>query len=253
MLADLLALNIFGFFLIFSRVGTSIAMMPGFSSSFVSPRLGLSMALAISFVVFPLLIPHLPVMPENVIEMSLLLAGEILIGVFLGTIARIVVSSLQTAGTLISFAASMANAMINDAISEQQSSTISAFLTTTGLVLIFAADFHHLMLAAVIDSYSLFVPGEGLLIEDFGHFMTRMVADSFAIALQMASPFIIVAMTYYIGLGLLGRLMPQLQVFFFGMPFQLAVQMWVLAIAVSGILLVFMNYFQNVYTSFTLD
>ena len=253
MLGDLLELNIFGFFLIFARVGAAVSMMPGFSSSFVLPRASLAIALAISFVVFPLLVSILPVMPSSILNLALLLIGEILIGVFLGTIARTLISALQTAGTIISFASSMANAMTNDAVSEQQSSTISAFFMTTGMVLIFVSDLHHLMLIAVVDSYSLFVPGEGLLIEDMSHFMTRKVADSFALALQMSAPFIIVAMTYYIGLGLLGRLMPQLQVFFFGMPFQLAAQLWVLAITASGILMVFVSNFQDVYTSFTIE
>jgi len=253
MLGDLVELNIFGFFLIFARIGSAISMMPGFSSSFVSPRFSLAIALAVSFAVFPPLVSTLPVMPSSIPNLALLLIGEILIGAFLGTIARTLISALQTAGTIISFASSMANAMTNDSVSEQQSSTISAFFMTTGMVLVFVSDLHHLMLIAVLDSYSLFVPGEGLMIEDMSHFMTRKVADSFALALQMSAPFIIVAMTYYIGLGLLGRLMPQLQVFFFGMPFQLAVQLWVLAITASGILMVFVSNFQDVYTSFTLE
>ena len=91
------------------------------------------------------------------------------------------------------------------------------------------------------------------MIEDMSHFMARKVSDSFALALQMSAPFIVVALTYYIGLGLLGRLMPQLQVFFFGMPFQLAAMLWVLAITSSGILMVFISNFQEVYTSFTLE
>lgn len=252
MLTELLELNVFGFFLVFARIGTAIAMMPGFSSSFVSPRFALAIGLSISFVVMPSIISDLPVMPASVAAMALLVTGEILIGAFLGTISRVLISSLQTAGTLIAYSASLANAMINDSISEQQSSTISSFLMTTGLVLIFVADLHHLMIVAVVDSYTLFVPGEGLMVEDFANFLTRKVADSFALALQMSSPFIIVALTYYIGLGLLGRLMPQLQVFFFGMPFQLAAQMWVLVVTTSGILMVFLEYFQDSYLSFAL-
>ena len=253
MLSDLLELNIFGFFLIFARIGSAIGMMPGFSSSFVSPRFSLAIALAVSFVASPPLVSTLPVMPSSVVSLSLLLIGEILIGAFLGTIARTLISGLQTAGTIIAFTSSLANAMTNDAISAQQSSTISAFFMTVGMVLVFVSDLHHLMLIAVVDSYSLFVPGEGLLIDDMSHFMTRKLADSFALALQMSAPFLIVSLTYYIGLGLLGRLMPQLQVFFFGMPFQIAAQLWVLAITTSCILMVFVSNFQDVYTSFTLE
>ena len=53
---------------------------------------------------------------------------------------------------------------------------------------------------------------------DFADALGRQVADSFALGLQMSAPFVVIGLTYYIGLGLLGRLMPQLPVFFFGLP-----------------------------------
>jgi len=224
--------------------------MPGFSSSFVSARMRLAIALAVTFLVTPVLANELPVLPKSIAALSLLIIGEILIGSYLGTIARVLLGALQTAGTLIAFSSSMANALINDPISEQQSSTISGFLVTTGMVLIFVADFHHLMLQAVVDSYTLFIPGKGLPLGEFADYLARQLADSFALGLQMSSPFIIVGLTYYLGLGILGRLMPTLQVFFFGLPFQLTAQLWVLTVTVSGILLAFLQHFQGVYTSY---
>ena len=106
------------------------------------------------------------------------------------------------------------------------------------------------MLAAVVDSYSLFVPGESPMVGDFSEAMVRQVAASFALGLQLAAPFVLVAMTYYIGLGLLGRLMPQLPVFFFGMPLQIGAQIWVLTLATSGIMLVFLAHFRDAYTAY---
>ena len=250
MLLELLNLNIFSFFLVFARVGSAFAVMPGFSSSFVSVKFRLTIALATAFLLTPLLAADLPVPPQSTIALGLLIAGEILIGSYLGLIALVLLGALQTAGTFIAFSSSMANALINDPISQQQSSTISGFLTTMGLVLIFVADLHHLMLQALVDSYTLFIPGEGLPIGDFSDYLARLVAKSFALGLQMAAPAMIVGLTYYVGLGLLGRLMPTLQVFFFGLPFQLTAQLWVLAVTVSGIMLAFMDEFEGVYSSY---
>lgn len=224
--------------------------MPGFSSSFVSPKMRLTIALAITFLLTPILAADLPVLPNSTIALILLIAGEVLIGSYLGLIALVLLGALQTAGTLIAYSSSMANALVNDPVSQQQSSTISGFLTTTGLVLIFVADFHHLMLRATVDSYSLFIPGEGIPVADFSNYLAQQVAASFALGLQMAAPAMIVGLTYYVGLGILGRLMPTLQVFFFGLPFQLTAQLWVLAVTVSGILLAFMNRFEGAYSSY---
>lgn len=252
MLEELLTLNLFGFFLIFSRIGTAIALMPGFSSGFVSMRLRLSLALAISFVLAPVLMGGLPVRPPTIAAMALLIIGEILIGAFFGTIARILISALQTAGTVISYMSSMANALIQDPIAEQQSSTIAGFLLVMGVVLVFVVDLHHVMILAVTDSYTLLEPGQPLPVGDFAHTIGRRVADSFALGLKLAAPFVIVGLTYYIGLGLLGRLMPQLQVFFFGMPFQIGVQIWVLAVTLSGIMMAFLQHFGEGYQGFLL-
>ena len=252
MLEEILTLNIFGFFLIFARIGSALALMPGFSSGFVPGRMRLVVALVISFVLSPVLIADLPVRPPSILAAAILISGEVLIGAFFGTIARILISALQTAGTVVAYSSSMANALIQDPIAEQQSSTVAGFLLIAGTVLIFVADLHHLMIRAVVDSYSLLEPGGALPMGDMANVIGRRVADSFALGLRLAAPFVIVALTYYIGLGLLGRLMPQLQVFFFGLPAQIGLQIWVLAITFSGMMLVFMQNFIDAYQNFIL-
>ena len=130
----------FAFFLIFARVGMTFSVMPGFASGFVMMRTRLSIALAITFLLVPVIGPELPVIPTSAIAMAIMIIGEIIIGSFLGFIARVFMGALQTAGTLIAYSSAMANAMIQDPVSEQQSSTFSGFLMTTGLILVFVSD-----------------------------------------------------------------------------------------------------------------
>lgn len=252
MLEEILTLNIFGFFLIFARIGSALALMPGFSAGFVPVRMRLVVALGISFVLSPVLIADLPVRPPTFTGVAILIIGEVLIGAFFGTIAQILIGALQTAGTVIAYMSSMANALIQDPIAEQQSSTVAGFLLIAGTVLIFVTDSHHLMIRAIVDSYSLLEPGRALPAGDMANVIGRQVADSFALGLRLASPFVIIGLTYYIGLGLLGRLMPQLQVFFFGLPVQIGIQIWVLAITFSGIMMVFLQNFTDTYQNFIL-
>lgn len=245
MLQELLELNIFAFFLIFARIGTAMVFLPGFSAAYVSTLLRLGVALAISFLVLPTLARDLPLPPNSAFELANMMGAEILVGAFIGLIMRIMISALQTAGTIAALASSMANALINDPIADQQSSTISGFLLTTAIVLIFVSDMHHLMLRAVVESYVMFVPGSELPIGDFANAIGRQVADSFALGLQLSAPFLVVGLTYYIGLGLIGRLMPALPVFFFGLPVQITVQLMMFTIALTGIMLAFIQDFQS--------
>ncbi len=250
MLEELLRLNIFAFMMIFARVGTAVSFLPGFGSSYVSQRMRLSVALAISFAAMPLIAPKLPLPPSALPDLAIIIAGEMIIGSFIGLLARLLIATLQTTGTMIALSSAMANALIQDPISEQQSSTISGFLLTLGLIVIFVADLHHLMIRAVVESYQVFLPGNLLPAGDLVHMLARGVADSFMLGIQLASPAIVVGLTYYIGLGLLGRLMPQLPVFFFGLPVQISLQIWVLMVTVSGIMLVFTERFRTAIGAF---
>ncbi|MBL6946492.1 MAG: flagellar biosynthetic protein FliR [Rhodospirillales bacterium] len=250
MLGELLNLNLFGFFLVFARVGTAIAFLPGFSAAYVSPRIRLLLALTVTLVVLPMLIADLPVIPESPVGLTLLILSEALIGSFFGILGRIAMGALHTAGTMIAYLSSMANAFVQDPISEQQGSVISGFLMTVGVVLVFVMDVHHLMLRAIIQSYSLFIPGEMPMLGDLAQVVARRVMDSFFLGVQLASPFLVTGITHYVMLGILGRLMPALPVFFFGLPIQIATQLSVMILVLSSIMLVFMTRFSEMFGAF---
>lgn len=250
MLRDLLTLNLFGFFLIFARVGTAFVTLPGFSASYVPVRIRLLIALTVSFVIAPVIIPMLPLPPATAIGLGVLLVTEAVIGGFFGALGRIIMGALHVAGTMVSYMSSLANAFIQDPIAEQQGSVLSGFLTTVGLVVVFVTDMHHLMLRAVAESYAVFEPGATLEIGDFAHMIARHVSDAFALGVQLASPFILVGVTHFLMLGILGRLMPTLPVFFFGLPIQIATQITVMALSLSAIMLMFSTQFGEVFGAF---
>ncbi len=231
MLEQILPAEIFAIMLIFVRVGGAVMLLPGYGEPFVSPRLRLLIALMVSVVVAPVLSKTLPGMPESVPLLMLLILGEVLIGVFIGTIARMFLAALTTAGMLIGYMSSMANALTNDPSAAQQGSIAGSFLTLVALLTIMTLNLHHLLLMAVVDSYDLFVPGQVPPVADFAEMVTRTMSDTFLLSFQIAAPFVVVGLIFYLGLGLLGRLMPQMQVFFVAMPLQIMVGLAVLFIA----------------------
>ncbi|MEO5337148.1 MAG: flagellar biosynthetic protein FliR [Magnetospirillum sp. WYHS-4] len=250
-LEEFLTSNIYAWMLIFARVGTAFVLLPGFSAPYVDVRMRVAIALALSLLLMPSLVGKLPTQPVSVLALTLLFTGEILVGAFLGVVGRVLVGALQTAGVLLAMFASLANALTQDPIVEQQSATVATLLSTIGLVLVFATDLHHLMLVAVADSYSLFDPNTAFQVGDVADLLAHKVDDSFAIGLQLSAPFLIVSMTYYVGLGMISRLSPQMQAFFFAaMPLQIMVQIAVLTMTLSSIMLVFLRYFQDGFTPF---
>ncbi len=245
MLDQLLPNDLFSILLVFMRIGAAMMLLPGFGESYVAPRIRLIFAFALALVVTPIVSASLPPMPGDAIHLFLLLAGEIVIGLFFGALARFLLSALHVAGVIIGFQTSLANAQVFDPVNSQQGSLLGSFLNVLGVYLIFATDLHHLMLVALVDSYTVFVPGAPLPLGELSRTAARFVARSFGLGLQIAAPFVVVGMVFYIGLGLIARLMPQVQVFFIAIPLQIMLGFSVMAMTLSASLYWFLTSFES--------
>ncbi|MHA1600558.1 MAG: flagellar biosynthetic protein FliR, partial [Alphaproteobacteria bacterium] len=80
---------------------------------------------------------------------------------------------------------------------------------------------------------------------DFADMVSRVVAKTFLLSFQIAAPFIAMGLIFFLGLGILGRLMPQMQVFFVAMPLQIAVGLAVLALVLPAVIRWFIGAFQE--------
>jgi len=221
-------------FLVFCRLGSALMMMPGFGEAVVPARARLLLAAAVTVAVTPVVAGGLPALPENPLQLLVLVGGEVAIGLFIGLTARVATATLQSAGSIIALQASLANAFVFDAISAQQTELVGQFLMVTGLVVIFLTDLHHVMLSGMVDSYSVFAVGNLPAMGDLADSLARLTAQSFRLALQIAAPFVVMGVVFTVGLGLLARVMPQLQVFFIAMPIQVALAIALMALTISA-------------------
>ncbi|NIA69432.1 flagellar type III secretion system protein FliR [Pelagibius litoralis] len=250
MLAELLPAQVFALLLIFTRMGTALMLMPGFGESYISMRIRLLLALLVSLVIHPAIAPSLPALPASPTGLLLLVFGEAFIGLFLGSVARILMAALSIGGMIIATVTGLANALTNDPTAAQQGSIAGSFLSTLALLIIIVLDLHHLLLRGVIDSYQLFVPGQPLLAGDMSLMISRVVSKAFLLGFQIASPFVAIGLIFNLGLGLLSRLMPQMQVFFIAIPLQILIGLAVLMIALPAVMGWFMTGFQEVTLPF---
>jgi len=250
MLQELLPATLFAVLLVFVRIGAAMSTLPGFGEAYVTPRARLILALAVALLVTPLVQDTLPGEPDQVSVLLALLAGELFIGLFIGTLARVFMSALVTGGMVMAYMSTMANALVNDPASQQQGSIIGAFLNITALVAIFGLNLHHVMLAAVVDSYVVFPAGVAPPVGDFAQLMSQTVARSFLVAMKLAAPFVVAGLVLYLGIGLLSRLMPQVQIFFAAMPLQIMKGLWLLMISLPVIITYFTGQFADVFLIF---
>ena len=245
MLSDILPNALWEVLFVFARIGAAIMVFPGFGEFYVTPRMRIVIATMIAIILTPVVSDLIPPEPTSIDRLITTLGGELFIGVFIGLIAQILLSTVTTAGTVIAFQSGFANAFVFNPASAQQSSIISAFLVSTALTLLFVTNMHHLMLAAVIESYGLFPPGQFPPVEDFVDTLTRTIQGSFVMALKLSSPFIFGGIIFYLGVGLLSRLLPTIQVFFVALPVQVAFAMLIFIASLAGMMFVFLEYFET--------
>ena len=159
----------------------------------------------------------------------------------LGLSVRAIVAALQTAGTIIAQQLGLAFAMTVDPSVGNQQATLGSFLSLLGLTLVLAADLHHLALVAIRDSYALMPPLGMPATGDAAAFAVQAVARSFTLSVQIAAPFIAFGILFNLGLGVLSRLMPQMQVFFVATPASIMIGMLVFLATVGVIMGVFVD------------
>lgn len=237
------------FLLMFARIGTMVMLLPGLGEMSVPARVRLAVALALTALLLPLHRSAYQIDLKSLGPVLMMLGQEMLVGAVLGLVARLAISALQVAGAVVAQQLGLGFVAAVDPTQGQQGLIVGNFLTILGVTLIFATDLHHLIIVALHDSYRLFAPGESLLTGDIASLFTSTTATAFQIGVQLAAPFLLLGLLFNLGLGVLSRLMPQIQVFFFGMPVLILVGLLVLLLAVGSMMGVFLDYFGGVLRS----
>jgi flagellar biosynthetic protein FliR len=160
--------------------------------------------------------------------------------------ARLTISALNVAGSVVAQQMGLGFVTAVDPTQGQQNVIVGNFLTLLGVTLIFATDLHHLVIAALNDSYRLFAPGELILFGDIASLVTKTVSAAFRVGIQLSAPFLVFGLLFNIGLGVLSRLMPQMQVFFIGMPLSILLGFVILLLVIGMMMGTFTEFLAQV-------
>ncbi len=234
------------FLLVFARVGTMLMLLPGLGEMMIPTRVRLTAALVLAAVMLPLHRAAYQVDLRALGPVLILFGEELLIGALLGMTARLTISALQVTGSVVAQQLGLGFVTTVDPTQGQQGVLLGNFMTILGIALFFATDLHHLVIAALDDSYTLFQPGEVPLTGDMAALTTRTIASAFRIGVQLSAPFLVFGILFNLGLGILSRLMPQMQVFFVGMPLSILVGFLILLLVLGAMMTTFLGSVEGV-------
>jgi flagellar biosynthetic protein FliR len=236
--------------LIFARLAAIVMLIPGIGETFVPPRVRLAFAVTLALVLFPVVGGGVPPMPAEISGLAGALIKETAIGLVIGTILRLFMSSLAAAGELISIQTTLGFAQTANPTQAAPSTTIGTFLSLLGIVLIMTTNLHHMFLSAIVRSYTLFPFSKPLLVADAGTLAIQTVSKSFALGLQLSAPVVAFSLIFNIAVGLVGRVMPQFQIFFVASPLMVLLGLSIFALSLGVIGMVWIDHYRDLLVLF---
>lgn len=227
--------------LLFARIGGMIMLLPGFGEPAVPARVRLGFALAMAIGIGPALASAVPEPATTAWGMAFQVGAEVLIGILLGGAARMLVSSLATAGQIVGMEMGISFAQTADPTATGSGQLVSVFLGVLGVALIFATGLHHMFLEGIAGSYQVISLGTPPPVGDAAELALEATSASFLVGFQIAVPLVVAGMIFRVGLGVLSRLIPQIQVFFVALPLQIMGGLVVFALGLSTGMLIWLD------------
>lgn len=241
--------SVLALFLLFCRIGSCFMVLPGLASARVSPSVRLFLSLAVTMAMLPIMwdTVYPRVSASDPGAMVVLIFSESLIGVMFGLIARLYVVGLQFAGFIIGSSMALTMPGTVDVMEDTSESAVTAFITFTGLMVLFILDFHQVVIRALIDSYDAmplgtFVSGQRTLIT-----LTDTLSQVFMTMLRLASPFVIFGIMFNFATGLISKLAPAIPIYFIATPFSLMAGIFLMYLAIAAMLRLFADGFGPVF------
>ncbi|WOI52674.1 flagellar biosynthetic protein FliR [Parvularcula sp. LCG005] len=220
---------------ILTRLSMMFAFLPGIGELAIPIRVRLGLVLAVSAALIPSVLPgQLAILTTN--DPLVLIGFEAMIGFALGFGFRVLIFALTIAGTIISQSISLSQ-IFGAVTTTEPSPTISTLLMMTGAALFVTLDLHTYSVGLLMESYQLFPLGELPDTGALAGWAQERVSGSFALAISLSLPFILVSFLYNVVLGLINQAMPQMMVTFVGVPANVLAGLVILGIAFAAIMM----------------
>jgi flagellar biosynthetic protein FliR len=213
----------------FVRVAALLGASPLFSESGIPTLVKIGLAFTLTVLISPGLGP-MPAVPLNSYDALWLVGQQLLIGLAMGTVMRLVFAAVQTAGEFIGLQMGLSFASLFDPITGANTAVVARLINIMAMLIFLVLDGHLLLLAALVRSFEILPVAVGPLDASGWIVVARWGGTVFSTGLLLALPLICALLTMNIALGILNRAAPQLTVFSVGFPISLLVGLTLLAV-----------------------
>jgi len=215
----------------FFRVSGLFLTGPLFAQQGIPHHLKLMLALTIAMVLSPVVATNGFAVPENLIDVVVLAVREFMVGLLIGFVFMSLFVGVQMAGAFIGFQMGFAIVNVIDPVTSQQVSILAQFKFIMAMLIFFILNGHHMMLQALASSYKLVPLGESVFRFAVYTEIARLITGIFVIAIKLAAPVMATLVLTDVGLGVISRTVPQMNIFIVGFPMKIALGLFFTAAA----------------------
>lgn len=211
------------FLLAFLRITAFLFFMPVFSSRVIPALARLGLAFFLTLCLFYPFSSLFKISPLSSWELGLYALREFFVGIVMGTFVSIIFSAFQLAGTIYGYQMGFGVISILDPEAMESVSLTGQLKYLLAMFLFLETNCHHNLLLALFNSFNVVPLGSAKITKGLVKEIFLVFSGSFIIAVQIALPIIAILLMIDIALGIIGRTIPQLNVFIIGFPLKIGV------------------------------
>lgn len=195
----------------------------------IQVKVGLALFLTIA------MLPSARVAPSNFPHgLPLLVMGlgsEVILGVAIGLMARLMMTTVQVMGQLVGFQMGFGIVNVIDPSTAEQQGVLATFLSMFGILIFLATNGHHIFFRALAESFRILAPFKFSVSHSFMEVLARTFQNVFVIALKMGAPLFAILLFTYTALGIIAKTVPQINIFVAGFPLTISVGLLAIGVA----------------------
>ena len=245
---ELLQGHVAAFLLTLTRISGIFLISPFFGSMNIPIFFRVGIALAMTVVLFPVVDGlGAPAAPASIVMFGAAVLGELFIGWLIGFVAYISFAAITMAGKVMDMQVGFAVVNVVDPTSGQQIPLIGSFLYNLAVIILLVTNGHHMILAGLIESFRA-VPLAGIEANiSLALIIANFTGTIFLAGMKIAMPITFAILLTNVGLGILSRTMPQMNIFVVGIPMQIMVGLFILSMVMPFYVLFLDVLFNEMY------
>ncbi len=227
------------FMAVLARLSPALMLIPPLRSTSVPRRIRALFAISISAILTPMALGNAQAMPSDLLHIGLAMAGEVLLGMLLGSIIILAVTSLQIAGQAIGHLAGFDIAASVDPSTDEQMPIVANLLGLVAMLLLLIMGGHRQLLQCCLESFQRYPVGAVVFESDWLIEYERVLRHTFVVGIRAAAPLATALLLANVVTGLLARTLPQLNVLAIGFNINAMALLILLFLAMGGVTWVF--------------